>query len=98
MKCSFKTMMSVGAAMFLAAGIAYFAFEEARAAILASLPFLLVLLCPISMLVMMKFMHSGGQDGDGASCGRPASKSGEQQAAPLEGATKQNGLARPTES
>lgn len=97
MKCSIKTMMSVGGATLLAAGLAYFAFEGARAAILASLPFLLVLLCPISMLVMMKFMHSGGQEGDGASCGRPENKSREQ-GNPLESATKRKALVRQTDS
>lgn len=97
MKCSFKTMMSVGGAMFLAAGLAYFAFEEARAAILASLPFLLVLLCPISMLVMMKFMHSGGQDEHGASCGSPGSKP-RKEGMPLEGARNPDALARQTDS
>lgn len=97
MKCSFKTMMSVAGAMFLAAGLAYFTFEAARAAILASLPFLLVLLCPISMLVMMKFMHSGGQDEHGGSCGRPESKSREP-GKPLEGPMKPDALVRQTDS
>jgi hypothetical protein len=60
MKCNLKVMLSVAAAMAAAAGFAYLTFEEARAAILASLPILAVLLCPISMLVMMKMMHSGG--------------------------------------
>lgn len=50
--------------MALGAGLAYFLFEDARAAIFASLPVLALLLCPISMLVMMKFMH----DGAGNSC------------------------------
>jgi hypothetical protein len=63
MKCNLKVMLSVAATMAAAAGFAYLTFEEARAAILASLPLLAVLLCPISMLVMMKLMHSGG---DGA--------------------------------
>ena len=70
MKCSFKTMITVAAGLFAAAAVAYFTFEEARAAIVASLPFLLVLLCPISMLLMMKSMHSDGKGADerGASC------------------------------
>lgn len=65
MKCNLKVMLSVAAVMAAAAGFAYLTFEEARAAILASLPILAVLLCPISMLVMMKMMHSGG---DGGQC------------------------------
>lgn len=61
MKCNFKVMLSVGLAMALGAAFAYLAFEEARLAIVASLPVLAALLCPISMFVMMKFMHSSGQ-------------------------------------
>lgn len=62
MKCNFKVMLSVGLAMALGAAFAYLAFEDARVAIVASLPVLAALLCPISMLVMMKFMHSSGQE------------------------------------
>jgi hypothetical protein len=61
MKCNFKLMLSVGLVMALGAAFAYLAFEDARVAIVASLPVLAALLCPISMLVMMKFMHSSGQ-------------------------------------
>ncbi len=61
MKCNFKVMLSVGIAMALGAVSAYLAFEGARVAIVASLPVLAALLCPISMLVMMKFMHASGQ-------------------------------------
>lgn len=61
MKCNFKLMLSVGLVMALGAAFAYLAFEDARLAIVASLPVLAALLCPISMLVMMKFMHSSGQ-------------------------------------
>ena len=58
MKCSLKTMLYMAGVLFAAAGAAFLAFEGARTAILASLPFLLILLCPLSMLVMMKAMHS----------------------------------------
>lgn len=68
MKCNLKVMLSVAALMAAAAGFAYLTFEEARAGILASLPILVVLLCPISMLVMMKLMHSSS-DGDRSSSG-----------------------------
>jgi len=61
MKCNFKVMLSVALAMALGAAFAYLAFEEARVGIVASLPVLAALLCPISMLVMMKFMHASGQ-------------------------------------
>lgn len=72
MECNLKVMLSVAAAMATAAGLAYLSFEAARAAILASLPFLAVLLCPISMLVMMKLMHSSG---NGAQCPTDPAKS-----------------------
>ena len=70
MKCNLKVMLSVAALIAAATGFAYLTFEEARAGILASLPVLAVLLCPISMLVMMKLMHSssdGEQRSGGAS-------------------------------
>lgn len=62
MKCSLKSMLSVAGVMLAVAGAAFFAFEGARTAILASLPFLLILLCPLSMLFMMKAMHSGSEE------------------------------------
>lgn len=62
MKCSFKTMMYVAGAIFASAALVYFSFEGARLAVLASLPFLLFLACPISMLLMMKVMHSAGKN------------------------------------
>lgn len=85
MNCSIKTMLSVAGAMFLAAGVAYLTFEGARAAILASLPVLLVLLCPISMLVMMKFMHSAGKEEQSGTCPKPAN-SPREDGKPLPGA------------
>lgn len=90
MKCSFKTMMYVAGAIFAAAGLAYFSFEGARAAVLASLPFLLFLACPISMLLMMKFMHSAGKNEHAAATPdtqRPA------QAASLSSEPKKDALA-----
>ncbi|MEJ7932613.1 DUF2933 domain-containing protein [Ramlibacter sp. AN1015] len=62
MKCNLKVMLSVAAVMAAAAGFAYLTFEEARIGIVASLPVLAALLCPVSMLVMMKMMHSGSKE------------------------------------
>lgn len=73
MKCNLKVMLSVAAAMAAVVGFAYLTLEEARTAILASLPILAVLLCPISMLVMMKLMHAGGK---GAQCPTDQAKPG----------------------
>lgn len=50
--------------MAAVAAFAYFTFEEARAGNLASLPILAALLCPVSMLLMMKLMHSEGKETD----------------------------------
>lgn len=63
MNCHLKVMLSVAVAMAAGAAFAYFTFEEARAGILASLPILAALLCPVSMLLMMKLMHSEGKEG-----------------------------------
>ncbi len=71
MKCNLKVMLSVAALIAAAAGFAYLTFEEARAGILASLPILAVLLCPISMLVMMKLMQP---DSNGDQCSSGTSK------------------------
>lgn len=72
MKCNLKT---IGAAVFVAAVAASFAFEGARTAIVASLPVLLVLLCPLSMLLMMKSMHSASQGDHTSAQNKPESAS-----------------------
>lgn len=58
MKCS-KTMLYVAGALAAAAAGAYFALPEVRSWLAASLPLLVALVCPISMLVMMRSMHGG---------------------------------------
>lgn len=73
MKCSVKTMLPAAALLLLGAALAYFSFESARVAILASLPVLLVLLCPISMLLMMKFMHSASKEDHAMASAKPDS-------------------------
>lgn len=57
MKCNAKTMLSVAAAMGLAALLAYLAFPEAKLFILANTSVLAALICPVSMLVMMWSMR-----------------------------------------
>ncbi len=69
MMCSMKTMLKVGLGMLLITGLAYLALPEFRVWILAASPTLLFLICPISMLVCMKMMHSQ----NGQSCQTPAS-------------------------
>lgn len=57
MKCNAKTMLSVAAALGLAALLSYFAFPEAKLFILANTSILIALICPVSMLIMMWSMR-----------------------------------------
>jgi hypothetical protein len=75
--CNVKTMLKTGLGMLLLAAIAYIALPDFRTWILAAAPFLLYLICPISMLFCMKMMS--GQNGQ--SCQSPATKGEEQPAA-----------------
>lgn len=68
MKCNSKTLLWLAAGALLAAGIAYVTIDGAHAAIAASFPFLLFLLCPLSMLFMMKAMHAPGSAQGQSSC------------------------------
>ena len=63
MKCNLKTMVATAFALAVAAAVAYFFFPGAQAFILASAPLLLVLVCPVSMLLMMKAM-TGDKSGE----------------------------------
>ena len=58
MNCSAKTMLKVAAGLGLLAIAAYFTLPQFRAFIIGSLPLLLTLLCPLSMIFMMKSMNS----------------------------------------
>lgn len=80
MKCNSRTMFSVAAGLLGAAAIAYFAVPAAQAFILASLPVLIALVCPLSMLVMMKVMHGAHQGTGGtAEAASDAAPAGQQQ-------------------
>ncbi|PMS19718.1 hypothetical protein C0Z18_12820 [Trinickia dabaoshanensis] len=57
MKCT-KTMLVTGAAVLAVLAGAYFALPQFRALIVSAGPYLLFLLCPLSMLFMMKSMNS----------------------------------------
>ena len=70
MKCNMKTMFSVAVGLFAAAAFAYFAIPAARELIAASVPLLFALVCPISMLLMMKAMH-GNEQAKGGSAETP---------------------------
>jgi MFS superfamily sulfate permease-like transporter len=53
MKCNLKSMATLAAALLAALAVAYFAFPAAQAAIVASVPILLALICPVMMIGMM---------------------------------------------
>ncbi len=58
MKCDMKTMVKVGLTVGSLLAIAYFTLPAARVLISASAPFFLFLICPLTMLFMMKSMSS----------------------------------------
>jgi hypothetical protein len=58
MQCNTNTMLKAAAGLAAVMATAYFAFPAAHSFILASAPFLVALLCPISTLFMMKAMAS----------------------------------------
>jgi hypothetical protein len=62
MKCDSKMMVktAVGVSVLLAA--AYVALPGLRPWLVASIPFLLFLLCPLSMFFMMKMMVPGNKE------------------------------------
>ena len=61
MNCSPNTMLKFAAGLGLTLAAAYFAFPAAQVMLLASAPYLLLLICPISMGVMMLMMRSPDQ-------------------------------------
>lgn len=63
MKCDSKTMLKTALGLGIALAVAYFTLPAAHAFILASVPILLVLVCPLSMLFMMKAMNGSAKDG-----------------------------------
>lgn len=75
MHCSFKTMIKFAAWLGAVLAVAYFALPDARAWLLASAPFLLALLCPLSMIAMMFMMK--GKDSNAADPKDQCAKPGE---------------------
>ncbi len=62
MKCNTNTMLKTAAGLAVMAGVVYLAVPTAQAFVLASAPILIALICPISMLIMMKMMNSNGAE------------------------------------
>jgi hypothetical protein len=61
MNCT-KNMLRIGAGIGAGMLLAYLAFPELRAALVAFAPLAVALICPLSMLLMMKMMNSSGSD------------------------------------
>lgn len=74
MKCDTNTMLKTAAGLAVVAGVIYFTVPAAQAFVLASAPILIALICPISMLIMMKMMNTKGAEGYGTAneAGKPA--------------------------
>jgi Protein of unknown function (DUF2933) len=64
MKCNTKTMIKVGLGVSALLAVAYFTLPAARDFISAATPFLLFLICPLSMIFMMKSMSSCDKKSD----------------------------------
>lgn len=62
MKCNMKTMITTGTVLLVVLAAAYAAFPQFRTLVLSGGPFLLFLLCPLSMFFMMRSMNSGKDD------------------------------------
>jgi ribosomal protein RSM22 (predicted rRNA methylase) len=61
MNCT-KNMLRVGAGIGAGLLVAYLVFPELRAALVALAPIAVVLVCPLSILLMMKMMSSSTPD------------------------------------
>lgn len=62
--CSFKTMMKMALGIGLLLIIGYLAFPAFQTRIAAAAPLLFVLLCPLSMIFMMKGMNHSTPEKD----------------------------------
>lgn len=58
MQCDTKTMIKVALGLAVVVAGAYAFIPVARVLIIAAVPFLFFLVCPISMILMMKSMNS----------------------------------------
>ena len=62
MKCDSKMMVKMAVGLGVGLAVAYFALPAAQALVLASAPFLVVLICPVAMFFMMKGMNGNKPD------------------------------------
>lgn len=70
MRCDSKTMLKTAGLLGFALAVVYFTLPAAHAFVLASAPLLVALICPVSMLLMMKVMN-GHQKEDGPDAEKP---------------------------
>jgi hypothetical protein len=64
MKCDTRMMVRTGVGIAVVLAIAYFTLPGARELVAASAPILLALICPLSMIFMMKGMSSCNKQKD----------------------------------
>lgn len=81
MKCDSKMMVKMAVGLGAGLTVAYFALPAAHALILASAPFLVVLICPVAMFFMMKGMNGNKKD-ESAKPGESKAESGVRDAGP----------------
>lgn len=63
MRCDSKTMLKTACVLCVALAVVYFTVPAAHAFVLGSAPVLLALICPVSMLLMMKAMNGQKKEG-----------------------------------
>ncbi|MDO8733520.1 MAG: DUF2933 domain-containing protein [Actinomycetota bacterium] len=81
MKCDSKMMVKVGVGLGFGIVVAYFALPAAQVFLLASVPFLVALTCPVAMLFMMKGMNANKKD-ESAKPGESKAESGVRDVSP----------------
>lgn len=62
--CSFRTLMKMALGIVLLLVIGYLAFPAFQTRIIAAAPLLFILVCPLSMLFMMKGMNHSAPEKD----------------------------------
>ncbi|MEO8124425.1 MAG: DUF2933 domain-containing protein [Burkholderiales bacterium] len=60
MQCNLKSMLSLTAAILAVMATAYGVFPQSQTLILANVPILLALICPVTMIAMMLAMRAHG--------------------------------------
>lgn len=67
MKCNTKTMVTIGLALALALAVGYWALTQFRGSLTAFILVACSLVCPLTMLFMMRSMNAGTDNQDAQS-------------------------------